>query len=335
LQRKKLTLTCTGSFQNTTELITQLQSYKTNIMNNTTPLVSIAMATYNGEKYIAEQLESIINQTHPNIEIVITDDASADNTVSIIRDYQQKNNFIKLFINPVNSGVTKTFENSFKNSSGDFIAIADQDDIWELNKLEVLLHAIENEDAAYSNSALVDKDGKSMNKLFSSLMNLQSFYSGAVFLMGNCVPGHTIMMKADFTKKILPLPTEIMFDRWISFCAASNNGIKYVDMPLVKYRQHESNTIGVGKSKNKKVKKTKSQKFNIKLNELKACAKAPIKNSETKQILAEMLELFTRKPSIRRSLFFFRNMDTLLYIKNKPKYRKVLYCLKMFFKANY
>ena len=304
-------------------------------MTKTTPLLSVAMATYNGEKYIEEQLKSIVDQTFKNLEIVITDDASTDKTVALIQHFQQKYPFIKLFINPTNNGVTRAFENSLKNCTGDFIAIADQDDIWELNKIEILLHAIENEDAIYSNSALVDKDGEPLNQLFSSLMNLQSFYSGAPFLMGNCVPGHTIIMRADFRKIILPIPNEIMFDRWISFCAAANNGIKYIDAPLVKYRQHENNTIGVGKSKNKNGRKTKTAQFNIKLAELKACENAPVKNMETKQILHTMLELFTRKISLRRSLFFFKNIDKLLVIKNKPRYRKILYCFKMFFKPNY
>lgn len=301
----------------------------------TAPLVSVAMATYNGEKYIAEQLESIINQTYKNIEIIITDDASSDNTIAIIKRFQQQHDFIKLFLNAVNSGVTNTFQYSFSNCTGDFIAIADQDDIWALDKIETLVNAIDKEDAVYSNSELVDKTGQPMDQLFSSLMHLQSYYCGAPFLMGNCVPGHTIIMRSAFAKSILPLPKEIMFDRWISFCAAANNGIKYVDRPLVKYRQHETNTIGAGKSKNKGRRKSKTEKFDIKLAELKTLEKAPITNVHTKQILHRMLVLFTRKPSLQRCIFFFNNIDELLVIKNKPHYRKLLYCIKMFFKANY
>ena len=237
-------------------------------MVNTASLVSVAMATYNGEKFIVTQLESIVNQTYPNIEIVITDDASTDNTVQLIKEFQLKYKFITLFINAENTGVTKTFENSFKKASGSFIAIADQDDIWQLNKIEILVSQLGVEDAIYSNSLLVDKNGQSLHKDFKSLMNLQSYYDGSPFLMGNCVPGHTILMKADFARKILPIPQEIMFDRWISFCAAASNGIKYVDMPLVHYRQHDSNAIGAGKSKNKKARKTKKEKFEIKLAEL-------------------------------------------------------------------
>jgi len=300
-----------------------------------TPLVSVAMATYNGADFLKEQLSSILGQSYPNLEIIITDDASSDETLAILRDFEKNYRKIKIFRHRLNQGITATFENSIKNCSGDFIAISDQDDIWELNKIEVLMNAMENEDAICSDSELVDKSGQTMNKRISSLVNLKSFYSGVPFLMGICLPGHTMMMQGDFARYILPMPVEIMYDRWISFCAAANNGIKYVHLPLVKYRQHESNYFGVGKAKNKKTHKTNKEKFHIKLMELNACAHAPVRDKETKLILSEMLNWFIRKPSLARCLFFFRNRHKLLSIKKKTNIRKILYCLKMFFKPNY
>ncbi|MDB5202065.1 MAG: hypothetical protein JWQ27_1474 [Ferruginibacter sp.] len=298
-------------------------------------LVSVAMATYNGAAYLAEQLETILSQTYKNLELIITDDCSADQTISLLKDWQQRDSRIKLFFNEANQGVTKTFEHSFQHCRGEFIAIADQDDIWELDKIALLINEIGDADAVYSDSALVDKEGRSMNKTFKSMMNLQSYYSGAPFLMGNCVPGHTILMRADFVRKISPFPAEIMFDRWISFCAAASNGIRFLDRALVKYRQHDTNTVGTGKTKNKKNRKTSAQKFTIKLSELKAMENAPVKDEATKKLLRQMILLFHKKPSAKRSLFFFKNINNLLVIKNKPAYRKILYSLKMFFKPNY
>ena len=304
-------------------------------MQKSTPLISVAMATYNGEKYIAKQLESILAQTYGPIEIVITDDASTDNTVQLIEKFQKDHGCIKLLKNEHNRGVNKTFENSFLNCSGDFIAISDQDDIWELHKIETLLKELGDEDAIYSNSLLVDTKGNSLNKEFKSLMKLQSYFDGAPFLMGNCVPGHTILMKTVFARIVLPLPEDMMFDRWISFCAASNNGLKYVDSPLVRYRQHENNLVGTGKTKNRKKRKTNKEKYYLKLADLKTFQQAPILNESTRQILDTMTRLFTRKLSLHRGLFFLKNMEQLLVIKNKPKFRKVLYCFKMVFKPNY
>ena len=300
-----------------------------------TPLVSVAMATYNGADYLKEQISSILGQSYPNLEIIITDDASSDETLAILRDFEKSYQRIKIFRHRLNQGITATFENSIKNCSGEFIAISDQDDIWELNKIEVLMNAMENEDAICSDSELVDKSGQTLNKRISSLVNLKSFYSGVPFLMGICLPGHTLMMQGDFAKYILPMPVEIMYDRWISFCAAANNGIKYVHLPLVKYRQHKSNHFGVGNAKTKKNRKTNEQKFLIKLKELNACAHAPVRDPETKLILEEMLNRFNRKLSLARCLFFFRNRHKLLVIKKKSGIRKILYCLKMFFKPNY
>lgn len=300
-----------------------------------TPLVSVAMATYNGAAYLKEQLSSILGQSYSNLEIIITDDASSDETLAILRDFERSHEKIKVFRHRVNQGITATFENSIKNCHGEFIAISDQDDIWELNKIEVLLNAMENEDAICSDSELVDQSGRTLNKRISSLVNLKSFHSGVPFLMGICLPGHTLMMQGDFAKYIMPMPLEIMYDRWISFCAAANNGIKYVHLPLVKYRQHNTNCFGVGKAKNKGNHKTNKQKYLTKLNELNACAQAPVRDEETRQILEEMLNRFNRKPSLARCLFFFRNRHKLLAIKKKSNIRKVLYCLKMFFKPNY
>lgn len=295
--------------------------------------VSVAMASYNGEKYIREQIESIFAQTHRHIELIITDDASTDDTVAVIKEMQLKYPLIRLFPQLENKGVNKTFEHSIVNCSGEFIAIADQDDIWEKDKIEVLLDNIGNADAIFADALLVDAEGRSMQKNFHELMNLQSYHSGAPFLMGNCVPGHGVLMKRDFAKRILPFPDTMMFDRWISFCAAAGNGINYIEKSLVKYRQHDSNVVGMGKSKEQRP--SKEIRFNRKLAELKSMEAAPIKDEGTKKILHEMLSLFHRKFSFRRSAFFFRHFNEILVIKRKSTLKKIMYCIKMAFKPNY
>lgn len=304
-------------------------------MNNQLPLISIAMATYNGAKYIGEQLDSIIHQTYTNIEIVIVDDCSKDDTVAVIEQYQEQYPFIYLHINEQNSGVTVTFEHAISKCTGEFIAISDQDDIWELNKLEILLNEIGEHDAVYSNSLLVDANGQSLNKSFTTIMNMKSYYSGAPFLLSNSVPGHTILMKQGFVQNILPFPPKMLFDLWIGFCAAGNNGIKFVNKTLVKYRQHETNTIGTRDSKNKKKKDAVKVQFEFKLNELKKLATAPIKDEKTKLILKQMIQHFHRGWSFKRSAFFFKYYDDILISKKKAEYRKKLFCIKMIFKPNF
>jgi glycosyltransferase involved in cell wall biosynthesis len=298
-------------------------------------LVSVAMATYNGAKYIGEQLQSIINQSYANIELVIVDDCSKDNTVEVIKSFQAKHAFIKLLQNEQNSGVTRTFETAIKNCNGLYIALSDQDDIWVKDKIETLVKEIGEYDAVYANSLLVDANGESLGKSFTSIMNMKTYHSGAPFLLSNSVPGHAILMKKDFVQRILPFPEKMLFDLWIGFNAAGNNGIKFVDKELVHYRQHESNTIGTRDSKNKKQKKTAADEFTFKLTELKTLATAPIKDERTKMILNTMVALFNKKWSFKRSAFFFKYYNDILVSKKKPTFRKKLFCLKMFFKPNY
>lgn len=304
-------------------------------MELSNPLVSVAIATYNGAHHIEEQMDSILAQTYKHIEIIIVDDCSTDNTVEIIKEYREKYPFIRLFINKQNEGVTASFEKAVRLCNGYYIALSDQDDIWEKEKVEILEREIGKHDAVYSNSLLVDENGNSLTKTFSSLMNLQSFYTGVPFLLSNTVPGHSMLLKKDFVKKILPFPKHLFFDLWIAFNAAANNGIKYVDKTLVHYRQHTSNLVGTRMSANKRIKLTKQEEFDRKKIELETLATAPIKDEHTEEMLAEMITLFKRKWSIKRSAFFFSHFKEIMAGKKKPLYRKILYCIKMFFKPNF
>jgi glycosyltransferase involved in cell wall biosynthesis len=299
------------------------------------PLVSIAMASYNGEKYISQQIDSILSQTYPNIELVIVDDGSTDNTVEIVQEYEAKFPFVHIYRNPVNSGITKTFESAIKKCKGEFIALSDQDDIWVAHKIQTLMDAINGYDAVYSDSMLVDESGNSLDKKFSSMIQMDTVNNGARFLLSNTVPGHTILMKRSFAETLYPFPSHVFFDLWISFNAAAGNGIKFVDDTLVHYRQHTSNAVGTRLSSNKKERFSAEKEFAEKKQILEALYNGPVKEGESKAILKEMLEHFHHGWSFKRSAFFFRHFNDILAAKKKPFYRKVLYCMKMFFKPNY
>lgn len=298
-------------------------------------MVSVAMAAYNGEKYISAQVDSILNQTYPNIEIVIVDDGSSDNTMEILRGYGKAHASVHVYQNETNKGITKTFEAAIQRCTGAYIALSDQDDTWLPHKIETLVNAINGYDAVYSDSLLVDAEGQSLGKKFSSMLKMRSYTNGAPFLLSNTVPGHTILMKRAFAETLYPFPEYVYFDLWISFNAAANNGIHFVDETLVHYRQHTTNAVGTRLSNNKKQKYSANKEYFEKRRILEALYNGPIKDKKTKEILKEMLHLFHRRWSINRSAFFFRHFDDLLASKQKPHYRKVLYCFKMFFKPNY
>ncbi len=207
-------------------------------MYNKLPLISVAMACYNGEPFITEQLDSILKQTYPNIEIIITDDCSQDDTKKIIHEYQLIYSNIFLFENRTNLGVTKTFEHSLSYCSGEFIALSDQDDIWVPEKLMTLYQSIEKKQLAYGDSELIDDLGKPINKKLSDLRKMYSGNNTKGFAFNNIVLGHAMLLNAQILKEALPIPNNIPHDIWLAYKACAIGGIHYCNNVLTKYRQH-------------------------------------------------------------------------------------------------
>src|ERR1700709_1166359 len=134
-------------------------------------LVSIALCTYNGAAYLKEQLDTLVNQTYPNCEIICVDDCSTDNTVEILKQYTHSYPQIKLHINSKNLGYTKNFEKAIGLCSGEYIALCDQDDIWDKNKISIMSLLIGDNMLAYHDSAFVDENGNPLNKKISDVRN--------------------------------------------------------------------------------------------------------------------------------------------------------------------
>jgi len=212
--------------------------------------ISIALATYNGEKYIREQLDSILNQKYQNIEICISDDCSNDGTITILEEYFNKYSNILLSLNKSNLGFIKNFEKAISMCSGDYIALSDQDDIWLETKLDVLLKLIGNNSVIFSDAFVVDCN---LNVIHNSF----NIYSGHVcdnknsfakLLHQNFVTGCTMMFKNDIVNDILNNKNIFSYhDWWIAFIGSCRNGIKYIPDKLVKYRQHNNNVSGAQK----------------------------------------------------------------------------------------
>lgn len=128
------------------------QDMRTNQMPQVT--VSVVMCTYNGEKYLKEQIDSILNQTYPIHELIIQDDRSTDRTVDIVKACQQQDKRVKLYINDVPAGFNYNFSSAFTKATGEYIASSDQDDIWRPDKIEVLVGHIDNNSLLFHNSLL-------------------------------------------------------------------------------------------------------------------------------------------------------------------------------------
>lgn len=202
------------------------------------PLISIAMCTYNGERFVAAQLASLLAQTWPQLEIVVVDDHSNDATVSIIESFAQRDNRIKLHRNPQNMGINRNFSLAMSLCQGEFIAPCDQDDVWHPEKL-ALLHAImPGHVLTYCDSELIAEDGAGMNMRISDRIHMYQGNDPTVFAFWNCVSGHAMLFRRTLLAVALPIPDIKFHDWWLAFLATANGSIAYLNQPLVQYRQH-------------------------------------------------------------------------------------------------
>jgi glycosyltransferase involved in cell wall biosynthesis len=247
-------------------------------MTKASPLISIALCTYNGEKYLIEQLDSLVNQTYKNFEIIAIDDNSSDNSYSILEDYSKNYPFLKVEKNNQNLGFTKNFEKAIQKCTGDYIAISDQDDIWKLDKLATLFAEIGENMLIYHNSELVDSFGKPIENL--KLSDRTKPYTGTkniYFVANNSISGHASMFKKELLKYVLPFDGRFYYDWWIAFVAISIGTIKYIPNSLVYFRQHGNNVSDILSLKGEKVLKNGNSYFNFnldwikKLSEFKHC----------------------------------------------------------------
>lgn len=206
------------------------------------PLVSIALCTYNGEKFVAKQIKSILSQTYSNIELIICDDASTDNTNDIIKSFKDNDTRVQHFINEKNIGFNKNFEKTFQTCSGDYIAVCDQDDIWLDDKIAVLVENIGENWLIFSNSELIDENDIPLNKTLLNIFDLSNRTYKSLILY-NYITGHTCLISAQFLKSILPLPIHDYYDWYIAFIALYHKKAIYIDSVLTKYRVHRSSVV--------------------------------------------------------------------------------------------
>ena len=209
-------------------------------------LISFALATYNGSKYLKEQLDSFYNQTYKNFEVIVVDDVSTDDTVKILEQYKRKYGLI-YFVNSTNLGVTKNFEKAISMCSGEYIALADQDDIWLPKKLEILHKNIGDSSLIYSNACIINENSEIQNEttkdihlLYGLDSNTKDLYNYLV--LNSFILGCSVMFKQELVKDLIPIfQTSRNHDWWLTICAYKKNGIKYIDEVLFNYRHHDNN----------------------------------------------------------------------------------------------
>lgn len=206
------------------------------------------MCTYNGEKYIAQQLDSILKQTIQASEIIIIDDCSTDNTLGIIKDYARRIHKIKFFVNDHNLGFVSNFSQAISKTNGDYVALADQDDIWTENHLELLMRGIGDKAVCVGDAAMIDADGKDIGLKFSEIKQNIYIPDGdvpkAYRIIYNYSPyqGASMLIDRKWVEELLPIPSNCSFhDTFLSCCASLTKGLVVIPDVVNRYRIHTNN----------------------------------------------------------------------------------------------
>ena len=217
------------------------------------------MCTYNGSRFLPEQLESIAIQTRPPDELVVCDDDSTDRSAEIVSQISRRVPFpVRLVVNAHTVGSTRNFERVISLCQKQIIALADQDDVWYPHKLERLERAFRSSGtvAAFSDADVIDVDSKPLNlRLWASFAfgagEQRRFLAGdaiSVLARHPVVTGAAMAFRREFFDTLVPIPEEDIHDRWMSFLLAACGPFQLISEPLMQYRRHARQQIGLGAS---------------------------------------------------------------------------------------
>ena len=213
-------------------------------------MISVCMATFNGGKFIREQLESILSQLPPDAEIIIADDGSTDDTLLVVDSLNESR--IRVLPAERHLGVIYNFERALRASKGEIVFLADQDDVWLPGKVEMCLAALNEADLVMHDAFLLG-----LSDAFESawvrtgkLSDIRTYRSGVVAnWWKNSFTGCCMAFRRKVLDKVLPFPKNLpMHDQWLGVVAEKYFKVSYVNEPLVEYRQHSSNATHIEKS---------------------------------------------------------------------------------------
>jgi glycosyltransferase involved in cell wall biosynthesis len=208
--------------------------------------VSVAMATYNGEKYLKQQIDSILSQLSREDELIISDDHSSDQTLVIIEKYMKEDPRVKLFMNE-ESGVTSNFENAIKRTKNDIIFLSDQDDVWKPEKVETVKSYYEKNPRVQmimSDITVVDNE---LKPTIDSFYEFRGSRSGVIKnIIKNSYIGCAMSFRKELKPRILPIPRNVpMHDMWIGLVADMNKAALLIPEKLIYYRRHDATVTSV------------------------------------------------------------------------------------------
>lgn len=230
--------------------------------------ISVVMATYNGEKYLEQQIESILSQTLLPAELIVCDDCSTDGTVAILAKYQEQLTYV---VNPQQLGLIGNFKKAVSLAAKDnYVALSDQDDIWLPDKLAASAALMQKMDQSlpclvHTDLVLVDEQLKVLNPSFMNERGQHQYYHNLqTLLFANFVTGCTMLMNQKLREFFAEIPGNVKFhDAWIALAAATFGSVKEISTPMVRYRKHGNNlSIAAGTKPRNRYRSTMNEIIN-------------------------------------------------------------------------
>lgn len=200
-------------------------------------MISVCIPTYNGEKFLKPQVDSVLSQLSQDDEIIVSDDGSSDNTIEILENYRDSR--IKIFSNP-RKGVISNIENALQHSIGEYIFLCDQDDVWVENKVSIMIKAMVESDLVVSDCYVTDQN---LNIIYESFYKQNNSKTNKwLALLKNPYLGCCMAFKRKILEAALPFPSKIpMHDIWVGNVAAFRFQVKFIPDKLIYYRRHGNN----------------------------------------------------------------------------------------------
>ena len=285
------------------------------------PLVSIVLCTYNGGIFLKKLIESLLDQTYKNIEIIALDDCSTDNTFSLLSDYAVQHPLIKVYQNETNIGFNRNFEKAIQLSSGDYVAICDQDDIWLPAKAETLVKHIKDNWLIFSNSDLINESDQLIAKsLLSDTFSIKKLSYRSI-LINNFVTGHTCLFSRSFIDQIYPMPENGYYDWWMGFVALYHHKIAFINLKLTLYRQHDESVINkeIKSSANNQPERNKVdfRSTSTMLNVFAGCSWIAAADKTFITTILNMYHTIDEKQAMKWKIFIYLNFNQLFPFEKK------------------
>lgn len=304
--------------------------------------INILMATYNGRLYLRKQLDSILNQTYTNFRLLVSDDASTDSTLKILKEYEEKDSRIEIYGHQKNMGIVANFEFLIGKVRSEYFMFADQDDIWEKDKIEKTLNKIQETDSdlVYTDLEVVNSRLKQVAPSYWKLKGFENkikkYNNFESLYLNNYITGCTMLVKSKWINEFLPLPKStsyVLHDYWISLIVSQSGKISYIDEPTIKYRQHNHNKVG-SKTKSEELDtldEIRDMFINVKIEHFKTFIENEdkFKSDEIKELNKKALEYYEKLKNVKKINFSNWALFFKLY-----KYESFSYKMKNFLILN-